>query len=794
MAGWLRRWRVDLGLMALLYALVLFLYRDVAFFNKMFVSADTIAQGVVFWKFGFSQLSAHRFPLWYPHIFSGMPFFASMSFDLFVYPVRILLHYLEQFGLHFLHYKITHFFLGGLFTYLLVRSYKLSRSSAFVAAAAFIFSPMVASLEHGNRIITIMYIPIVFYLVRRLLDRRDLASLAWAGLAIGFQMMANHLQIVYYTWLFLGLYFLGRVISQLREKGGVRQALGGGGFLLGGLLIGLGVAAFLLLSIHEYAPYSIRGSGDAVAAYRFATNWSLHPEEMLTFLIPSFMGFGGQSYWGFMPFTHCPNYLGIVALFLAVCGLVLRRNGTAIFFSVAGCLAILVSFGRFFPVLYKPMYVLLPFFDKFRVPAMVLMLLFFCVAVLAAFGIQALYKMDPSSSDRKAVGKRDRLRKSLLRLAVGLVIVGILLTVAQGPISRSLMSHYDRVDAKMGRHSQISPQAHQQLNERRFGMVFGDTWKMLLFLSAASLLTALYLGNKLRRRSFTGLLVFLLLLDFFWVNLGLVRYQQNRGYERTYYRSREDQIVRFLKDDPSLFRILPLDELNTNEYAYYGISSVGGYHPAKLGIYQETMEGLGFGNPNLLDVLNVKYLITRRDIDHPRFERVLETPRGNVYRNREAMPRVFIVNQLEVLETKEAILARLGSSEFDPRIVAILETPPAFSLEPDGGGTVQVVSYQSGEIRLQANVPAACLVVLSEVYYPAGWKAYVNGQETEIYKADYLLRAIHLPAGEHQVSFLFRPWTFRAGLWISVLFLLGILVTLVVARLRGDSKARVLEG
>ena len=344
-------WKKDLGWLALLYVLVLLLYREVAFFGRMFVSADTVAQGAVFAKFGFGQLAGGHYPLWFPHIFSGMPFFASMSFDLFVYPIRILLHYADQIGLHILHYKIVHFFLGGLFTYLLMRSYRLARSSAFLAAAVFIFSPMVASLEHGNRIITVAYIPAVFYLVRRLLSRRDLFSLALAGLFIGFQMMANHLQIVYYTWLLMAFWFLGRTIVRIRDRKGWSRSLTDGAWLAGAFFIGLGVAALLLLSVYEYTPFSARASGDPQAAYAFATQWSLHPAEMLSFVIPSFMGFGGQTYWGFMPFTHCPNYLGVVALMLAVSALILRRDRRTLFFALAGGLAVIISFGRY-PVSY----------------------------------------------------------------------------------------------------------------------------------------------------------------------------------------------------------------------------------------------------------------------------------------------------------------------------------------------------------------------------------------------------------------------------------------------------------
>jgi hypothetical protein len=779
-----KEWKKDLGPLALIFLLVLLLYRDVAFFGKMFVSADTIAQGAVFLKFGFSQLGAGHYPLWFPHIFSGMPFFASMSFDVFVYPLRILLHYLDQFGLHFLNYKIVHFFVGGLFTYLLMRSYRLARSSAFVAAAVFIFSPMVASLEHGNRIITIMYIPAVFYLVKRLFERRDIASLAWAGLFIGFQMMANHLQIVYYTWLLMVLWFLYQVIADFSEKGGLRWALGGGAWIAGAAVIGLGVSALLLFSVYEYTPFSARASGDAQSAYAFATQWSLHPKEMLTFLMPSFMGFGGQTYWGYMPFTHCPNYLGVVALFLAVWALIFRRNRVTLFFALAGCLAVVISFGRYLPVLYKPMYWLLPFFDKFRVPAMILMVLFFCVAVLAGFGLQDLLETSTGAKEDRRSKHRKKTAKRLLVIAAVAIGIGVVLTLGRGPLSRSLASTYDAADAAMGRYEQLAPQVRSQIDQQRFSLAFGDLWKSLLLLASTLVIVSLYLNGRLKRTALMILVIALLLLDFFWVDLKVIRFDQPRGYEQTYYRARRDDVVRFLQDDPSLYRILPLDRLGTNEYAYFDISSVGGYHPAKLGLYQRAMERVGLGNPNLIDLLNVKYLISAKQIDHPRFEKVLETASGSVYRNTLALPRAFIVHRYEVIADEDQAFSRLAAEDFDPRMTAILEKQPSVSVEPPGEESVEVVRYSPREIALQTSATTSGLLVLSEIYYPAGWKARVDEQPAEILKADGLLRALYLPAGHHQVSLVFQPWTFRAGLWISSMFLLGLIITLSVTGLR----------
>jgi hypothetical protein len=592
-------------------------------------------------------------------------------------------------------------------------------------------------------------------------------------------MMANHLQIVYYTWLFLGLYLVGRVISDIRQKRGGRAILSKGGLLLGGLIIGLGVAALLLLSVYEYTPYSSRGAGDPTAAYQFATNWSLHPSEMLTFLIPSFMGFGGQTYWGYMPFTHCPNYLGVVALFLAVWALLYRRNRTTIFFAIVGGLAILISFGRFFPVLYKPMYLFMPFFDKFRVPAMILMVLFFCVAVLAGFGVQALLETASGSGDQRRSKVGEKRRKILLGLAAAVILLGILLTISYGPISRGLRAAYDQVDSSMGRHTQVPAQARAGLNAERFSMAFGDFWKMILFLAATCLLTFSYLGRKIKRVPFIALLALLVVLDLLWVDLGVVHFQQDRGYEQAYYRARENEIVRFLKKDPDHFRILPLDEVGSNEYGYFEISSVGGYHPAKLGIYQEAMEKVGLGNPNLLDLLNVKYLISRRQFDHPRFELALAAPTGNVYRNKTVMPRAFLVNQVEVQDDREELWSRLSSEQFDPRTTAILEEQVPFSLQPGSAGEARVVSYDNQEIQLEADVSGASLLVLGEIDYPAGWQAYVDDRRTEIHRADGILRSIFLPEGSHKVRFVFRPWTFRAGLWISVLFLLAIATVVV---------------
>jgi hypothetical protein len=179
-----------------------------------------------------------------------------------------------------------------------------------------------------------------------------------------------------------------------------------------------------------------------------------------------------------------------------------------------------------------------------------------------------------------------------------------------------------------------------------------------------------------------------------------------------------------------------------------------------------------------MDMLNVKYLISHYPVPDPRYKVVMEG-RPSVLENTGVLGRAFFVDTVKILAGKEAFFSYLKSGQFDPAKEATLEEPPPFAIEPAPDNSVKITSYDIHEIQLEAQVEKPALLVLSEIYYPAGWKAFVDGKETKIYKTNYILRSIFLEPGDHQIKFVFESGAFKIGLWLTfgiLVVLLGILV------------------
>lgn len=763
-----------------LFLLIVIIYRDFIFFNKEISIPDFQSQAVVFNKFAKDySASHHEYPLWYPYIFSGMPFQASGTYHIQYTLMNIIEYLLPNVIFENLHGSYTILLLlAAIFMFLLMRSYRVGMFGCFVSSIAFIFTSHVIGTQHLNRLNCFMYIPLIFFSLKRLFEERNFFYTVLLGAAIGFQLSSYHPQVAHYTLMMVGLYFIYSVIFDLKEKKEGRVIFKKGGLLVGSLMIALCLAAVMVLPMKEYTPYSIRGlSRGSGATAQYATSWSFHPQEILTFIIPSFVGLGGHTYWGTMPFTDFPNYLGITVILLVIFTLVFYRNKTTYFFVTVSLFALLVSFGRHFPLFSKFMLNFVPYFNKFRAPVMILILLQFSFAVLAGFGANFIHTFHDRYSKKEARLTRDKIKRILLISIIILLLIGVVVSIGKSSFYTMMDNVYDRADKTNYRYLQVSPQIKDRIDWQRFRMLFGDIWKMIVLFSAAAGLVILQLTKRIDKNLFATGIVLLVILDLFWVDLKLVNPQYKRGYIDDYYRRRENDVVKFLKQDKEKFRILPIEDISTNEYGYYGISSIAGYHAAKLGIYQEIMNEVGFNNFNLLDMLNTKYLVSRRKIEHPRFKLVFDSADGKVYQNLGYLPRIFLVDRLKVVSEKERIFNEMKSTHFNPREYAILEEKPDFKLKGKKGSTVKIIDYDARKIILKARAKQSCLLVLSEIYYPAGWKAYIDGEKTKIFKTNYILRSVYLPSGEHRIKFVFDPWTFKVGLWVSritFLFLIAV--------------------
>lgn len=798
--------------LSLLFFLLLIFYHEAMFGGKTFITPDTLTSSSV-QPFSDEALKRGIYPQWNPYIFSGMPSFASLQrapyIDLLGDAIGGVLWLwgvifpLPEFARLFINY-----FLFGFFTYLFLMKRTGLRAVALFAALALLFQPQVvafAAFGHNTKLTTVALLPLIFFLLDELLQKRRAHYFALLTLAIGLQLLRAHTQMAYYTFMMIGLYSIFWFVESIIKKASAVQIAKSLAVGLAAILIGVAMSAWLYLPVREYAHYSIRG-GETGLDYGYATNWSFSPLEMITFLVPSFVGFGGETYWGTMPFTDFPFYMGIVTLLLAGLALVIRRDRYVIFFTILAVLSLLVSFGKNLAILYDPLFNLLPFFNKFRVPSMILILTAFAVVSMAALGLQALLNLE--TRDSKVENRTSQLVR---RYVYGFIAIAGLLAVIV-LLGKSLYLGWI-ADSQKPLSAAVGEAAHKNAAL--------DAFKMLLLVGASGFLILYYLKGKLKGGTLVGVLIALLMVD-----LWLVDFKINNPHpksDRTQYFA-ETPAVKFLKSQKEKnaepFRIFPAyDDKPENWYMYHLIQNVRGYHPAKLKIYQEFIEESGFDTRNrygfppllekylqvavhnnkptirmvpaeklppdrlradnaVMDMLNVKYLVSYYPVPDPRYRMALDGQPA-VIENTGALGRAFFVDTLRVLPTKEAFFSYLKSGEFNPAKEAVLEDAPAFAIESTRENSVKVTSYDIHEIHLEAKVAKPALLVLSELYYPAGWKAFVNGEETKIYKTNYILRSIFLQPGDHQIKFVFESRTFKLGLWITfgILFVMvGILI------------------
>ena len=776
--------------------LAVFVYRGYIIEGRMDIRPDFIGQAIPFDRFAQDFVKDFdETPLWYPHIFGGMPFQASGTYHHLQYSFEALVNAILPDGLiGALHGRFFfHLLLGAVSMFFLARALSLSRPASFVAAAAFVFSTHMMATEHANRFICFMHVPLVFLAAYRVFDRGGMFDMVLLGGAFGSQLCSFHPQIAFYTAMLIGLYAAYAVINELRDRTQAGSILRKSGLFAGGIVLAIAVAAVLVLPMQEYAQYSVRGLsiGGSGVNVPFATSWSFPPIEVLTFIVPSFAGFGGPFYWGEMPFTDFPNYLGVVVFVLAVSGVLLRPSRMTVFLVLAAVLALLVSFGRHLPPVSYVMLHFVPFFAKFRAPVMILVIAQFAVALLAGYGVHAVIE-----GIRSGRAGRDSLRRFATRLccvAAGVLLLVLVLTMYEAAFHSYMTGVYEQADASHGARGGIvnNVDYHARLNAMRFELLMGDLWVMVLFLCAASAL--LFATRKTSPALFAAGVSLLVTIDLLLVASRVVNPEDGPARIEAYYAARENDIVKALETDTGLYRILPLSEFSSNEYGYFGISSIGGYHAAKLGIYQELMDQVGFSSFPVLNMMNTRYLVSRQPIVDSGLSPVVESEGGYLYRNDTALPRAFLVDSVRVIAEKDDIFAALKEPGFSPGEYAILEKPVREELGPLGESSVEITVHTPHRIEMTVEADSPCLLVLSEIYYPAGWSATIDGEPAEIYKTNYVLRSVVVPEGRHDMVMTFAPSSFATGLLVSRIASTLILAGLIAAgamRIRKRLKAR----
>jgi len=752
--------------------LLIMLFYPVLFQGKTFGSPDSInpqASGLALNK---AWEETGEFPLWQPWIFCGMPTAEAFTFISQLYFPSHILRYLFLTGVLG---QLFHLLLAGLGGVVLLRQLNVSRLSAILGGSAFMLMPYMITMlvfGHGSQMMTAAYLPWVMWAVVRLFQKPNFLNMGLLGLLMGLQLQRAHAQIAYYTWMLVGAYVLFQLLLTLRTSTPRANIYRGTAYFAGAALLAIGLALVIYLPSIGYTPYSVRGSGSTGgAAYDYATAWSFHPLEMATFLIPSAFGFGGQTYWGFMPFTDYPNYMGIIILALAVMGLVFRWNDLAAFFLTTSLLALTISFGKHLSIVYDLVYALFPYFNKFRVPAMILILLQFNVAILAAFGLDALLKL-----------KYETVPRWLLILAMGIGLWVLILVFGQGSLRATLFNHFTPPRTQ-------DPRIVQAINNLRWQSWYRDAWVACLFLGAFVGGLWFWFQRKLTKTVFLFGTIVLALLDLGIVDQKIIQPKQRSGRASQLFSKsalerqfQPDEIISFLTtSEPKPYRIYPLGALfGEPRFKAFEIESVGGYHPAKLQVYNQFLSKTGnAGTLPLMRMLNVRYIVSPKEIAHPELVFMKQgsfvTSRGTMeiflYELKNYLPRAWFVPRVQALENAELVWNMLKSPSFDPTKLAYLTNTEKRGKKDYVVGTVDTIATSLHEVTIHTSTNEPGFLVVSEVDYPLRWKAFVDGQEVAYEQVNGVLRGLEIPAGEHVVRFLYDKSAFHLGLYVSFLSL-----------------------
>ena len=803
MKPFLQRYGAALAALFVFFILA-FVYCKPVLSGKVLLSGDDVnARSAVQESVRYNQETGDH-TWWNSAMFSGMPNYqiggGQYKSDRLLSPVKDFLHRGPAHPAWILIFYFICF-------YVLMRSFRVDKWLAIVGAIAIALSSyflVIIAAGHGGKTIAISYISLVaagFYLIFR--KQYGLGAIfVMLFTAVGFSI---HPQMAYYLFMMIGLFFLAELWIHIREKRWKDLGLGILVFAAS-LAIGLGTGAGNVFANREYARETMRGGhsdlmetteGEAAPSkgldLEYATQWSYGIDETLSLLIPGIKG-GASScplgkdshtwksivklgmpastarsfcasvplYWGDQPFTAGNVYVGAIVCFLFLLGCLLVPGPYKWALLVSTLFSIALAWGSHFMGLTEFFFRYFPLYNKFRAVSSILIVAEIAMPLLGFLAVKAL--MDGTVPKEKA-------RKDLI--IAGGVTAGICLLFAL--LGRTLFSFVGPNDDYYT--SQLPEQVYQAILDDRAALLVGDAWRSFAFIAAAFAVLFLFNEKKLKASWMIAALGVLVLVDLWPVDR---RYFNDDTFETPKNTQAAFAILPYeealLKDPDPNFRVMNLTTNTFNEArtSYY-LKSIGGYHAAKLRRYQDLIDQhLAKGHMPVIGMLNAKYIIAE------------EEGQPVIQKNPYALGHAWFVKKLVVADDARAECDALN--RIDLETTAVLDKSFAgsvASLEPGiaPDAKVTLTAWTPKQLDYETTSATPGTVVFSEIYYPYGWKASIDGEPVDHFRVNYLLRALNVPAGNHHITFLFDPDSVRKGDTIATVC--TVLMYLLILALAG---------
>ena len=736
--------------------------------------------------------------LWTNSMFSGMP-----AYQISVKFKKNLIQYVDKILTLGLPRPVNLLFLYLLGFYILLLTLKVDYRIAFVGSIAFAFSSyffIIIQAGHMSKAHAIAYLPMVVAAVLYTYRGKMLLGGALTALAVALEVYTNHYQITYYLVLVLLIIGLVQLFKDFKNKN-LLDFFKRSGILILAALLAAGTSLTRLKTTSDYGKESTRGKSELTSNIDnktqgldkdYATQWSYGIAESMTLLIPNFYGgsssssvlsledsktldflkkfknkklanslaqYKSSSYWGDQPIVSGPTYAGAIVIFLFILGLLFVKSELRIWLLLATIMSLMLAWGKNFMPLTDFFLDFFPGYNKFRAVSMILIIAEFTIPLLAFI---ALDKFLSSTIDNK---EKQKPLKLAFYITGGLTLIFALFPT----MFLDFTSENDLNPLAAG---VINPDNFlESLALDRSSLLSTDAWRSFIFIGLTFGVLMLYLRNSLKSQYVILIVGILVVCDMWNVNK---RYLNDDNFVRKnkvkipYKPTQADNFI--LNDKDPNFRVFNTSVSTFNDASTsYFHKSIGGYHGAKLKRYQELIEfHISKGNMNVLNMLNTKYFISRD---------------GKPQLNTAALGNAWFINNINLVMNADEEIDAL--KDFDPINTAIVDNRFSNYIIPNldnSSSNIKLDIYKPNYLKYSSESTNDGIAIFSEIYYNKGWDAYVDGVKTDYFRANYVLRALNIPAGNHIIEFKFQPSVYSISENISlgsslILFILLFLIS-----------------